>query len=533
MASRFRLSVLRHAVSRLPEITLSALYAALFLLWTWLMHSGRTHWLDTHMHPPRLRPRSGTGQILEAFSLITHPGLIVLAILGVAVFSYKQRMRRLALALGVTAAGIPLQAGIALVVDRQRPFSTFSDSISHLGASYPAGHVTAVALGASVLITLNRAYRRGTTSVAGWTVSGITAIVLTVGCQWVMGLARPSDLVGGLLLGASVANLALSAGGVDSILSAWAHLGLPRESTGKRAAIVYNPSKFDDISLLRRRVEAEALRAGWKPTLWLETTVDDPGHEPARRALEAEADLVFVAGGDGTVRAVSSELAGTDTPMALVPSGTGNLLARNLRIPLDTDAALRLALHGPARAIDVVRCTTDHPDGEGTTTQRFVVMAGMGLDAQIMNDTSDDLKKVIRSGAYAIAAVQNATPEPFTATVTLDDDEPSEHQMVMALVGNVGTITAGMTILPQASPSDGRVDLMLASPDRVTDWARLGAQILTGKDQEGFATTSAHRLRITTDESVPFELDGDTAGTTRLLEIEVETKALRVVVPED
>ena len=224
-------------------------------------------------------------------------------------------------------------------------------------------------------------------------------------------------------------------------------------------------------------------------------------------------------------RAVCAELAGTGTPVALLPAGTGNLLARNLSIPLDTDEAMRLALHGRTRAIDVVRCTWD--GGE----ERFVVMAGLGLDARIMEDTNDDLKRVIRSGAYAVAAVHNAVPDPFAVTVALDDGEPETRSAVMALLGNVGTITAGMNLFPDASPDDGVVDLMLASPERVTDWARLGAQILSGRQMEGFTIRRARRVAITTDEPVPFELDGDTAGTTRSLRVEVEPRALQVVVP--
>lgn len=235
----------------------------------------------------------------------------------------------------------------------------------------------------------------------------------------------------------------------------------------------------------------------------------------------------MVAGGDGTVRAVSAELAGSGTPMALIPAGTGNLLARNLSIPLDTDAAIRLALHGRHTSIDVVHC--EHDGGK----ERFVVMAGMGLDAQIMDSTDDGLKKVIRSGAYAVAAVQNAVPDPFTATVVLDDQDPAEHQIVMALIGNVGTITAGMTLLPDATPDDGYIDLLLASPDKVADWARLGAQILTGQEMKGFTITRARRVSIRTTEPVAFELDGDTAGTTSTLSIEVEPARLRVVTPAD
>ena len=361
----------------------------------------------------------------------------------------------------------------------------------------------------------------------GWTAIGAGAVLLIAVTQWDMGLIDVSDVVGALLLGGAVTNLALALGGIDHPLrSGWARLTRPRRVVNKRAAIIFNPVKFDDLSLLRRRVRAEVQRAGWRPGLGLETSPDDPGHRAARRALRAGVDLVMVAGGDGTVRAVCAELADTGTPVALLPAGTGNLLARNLSIPLDADEALRLALHGPTRAIDVVRCTWDGG------RERFVVMAGLGLDARIMGDTNDDLKRVIRSGAYAVAAVHNAVPDPFAVTVALDDGEPETRSAVMALLGNVGTITAGMNLFPEAAPDDGVVDLMLASPERVTDWARLGAQILSGRQMEGFTISRARRVAITTDEPVPFELDGDIAGTTRSLRVEVEPRALRVVVPE-
>lgn len=294
----------------------------------------------------------------------------------------------------------------------------------------------------------------------------------------------------------------------------------------EQAAIVINPTKFDDLSDLQDKVDAVLGRAGWKPALWLETSPDDPGHAAARRALEAGVDLVMIAGGDGTVRAVCAELAGTSTPAALLPSGTGNLLARNLDIPLDLDEALDLALTGRAQSLDVVRCTWD--GGQ----ERFVVMAGLGLDAQIMEDTNDDLKKVIRTGAYAVAAVQNAIPDPFTITVTIDGDDPFEESTVMALAGNVGTITGGVSLLPDARPTDGLIDLMVASPERLTDWAKLGAQLLTGNETDAFSTYQGRRIQLSTDGPVPFELDGDTLGETCTLDLEMEAGALSVIAPQ-
>ncbi|PHP53308.1 PA-phosphatase [Actinomyces ruminis] len=506
------------------------LCALLFAAWTILVRAGLTDRLDAVLTAPVLPPRSGRGQVLEAVSLLTHPLLIYAAIAVAAVVTYQQRMRRLSTALTTSLLGLPLQIVIATWIDHARPSSAFADSLSYRGFAYPAGHAVAMTVAAWVLVTLTRARRRPTSQVRLWRMVAVFAIAVTCVSQWAMGLQSVSDLIGGVLLGAAVATFALAVGGIEEILASWAHIGLPRTTVDKRAAIVYNPTKFDDLSLLRRRVESEVLAAGWQPTLWLETTPDDAGHEQTRRALAAGVDLVLAAGGDGTVRAVCGELAGTGVPLALLPTGTGNLLARNLQVPLDTDAALRLALSGPTRAVDVVRCTWD--GGE----ERFVVMAGLGLDARIMADTSDDLKKVIRSGAYVLAAVQNAVPDPFSVQVALDDGESTgrsagEHRVVMALLGNVGTITGGVTIFPQATPDDGRVDLLLTGPNRIADWAKVGAGLLIGQDVEGLSHHQARRLTLTTPEPVPFELDGDPVGRTRKLVAEVEPAALHVVVP--
>ncbi len=516
----------REIAGRAMERVLAAVLLLAFIAWSLLVSAGRTSRLDSAFTPAHpLLPRSAGAQIAEAYALLTHPALIAGVIIGVALWSFKKRMRRLALALLIAAAGIPAQLLIIRAMDVPHPRSHLLDSLSVVGKAYPNAQVAAVTIAASMLLVLTRAHRRPTSDLAVWWLAGIAAIIASCYSQWAMGLASASDQIGGILWGAAVTNMSLALGGVDTILSSWARLDLPARSVGKRAAVIYNPTKFFDLSLLRRRIEAEVLSAGWLPTQWLETTPDDPGRSMARQALEHGVDLVLVAGGDGTVRAVAGELAGTGMPMALIPSGTGNLLARNLSIPLDTDAALRLALSGSPTAIDLVRATWD--DGE----EIFAVMAGLGLDAQIMADTKDELKKVIRAGAYAVAAVHHASPRPFRAAVALDGGVPEEHDMVMALLGNVGTITGGMTIFPHATPTDAQVDLLLARPDRVIDWARMGAMILAGRVPSGLTLAQASRVSIRTDEPVPFELDGDTAGTTRALDIEVVPGALGVIAP--
>ena len=591
-----------------------------FVVWTALVGAGATGWLD-HLRPSRLAPRSVPGQIYEAVSLATHPVIVFTAIGVAALVAYKRRMRRLAVALAATFITPAVGTAVSMWLSRTRPASAFADSISHQGYAYPAAHVVAVTIASWVLVTLTRAQRRPTSNIWAGSLLGVLVVLATCASQWLMGLSRVSDILGGLLLGSAGAAAALRIGGIQAILASWGHLGLASRAVDRRAAIILNPTKLDDLSLLRRRVDSEVLSAGWRPTVWLETTAEDPGHAAARAALDAGVDLVLVAGGDGTVRVVASELAGTGVSMALLPSGTGNLLARNLSVPLDTDAALRLALTGRPRRIDVVTVSTDAgtpgaglpesglpgdglpgnssteaagslgaqvlstpgpweadapgprvtavtsaegpgptgPDAKGPSTEeagtaempdasppqvvaphlspaadgatRFAVMAGLGLDAQIMEDTNDGLKKVIRAGAYAVAAVQNAVPDPFTLTLRIDGGEPTTHQAVMALVGNVGTITRGMTLFPRAVPDDGVIDLLLANPSHVVSWAKLGTGLLTGMDVEGLDFFRARSIEMTLDRPVPFELDGDTAGVTRHLAVRVEPGVLSVIAP--
>ena len=130
--------------------------------------------------------------------------------------------------------------------------------------------------------------------------------------------------------------------GLRRSLSAARHLTHPAnlsdgevsDSARYRAALIVNPTKTD-VRRLASVAEAICRFEGWSPPLVLETTVDDSGEGAATRALDEGVDVVIAAGGDGTIRAVASALAGTSTPMGIVPLGTGNLLARNIDLVLD------------------------------------------------------------------------------------------------------------------------------------------------------------------------------------------------------
>jgi diacylglycerol kinase (ATP) len=207
-------------------------------------------------------------------------------------------------------------------------------------------------------------------------------------------------------------------------------------------AVIFNPSSGGDTASERSDRIRQAIQDTGKKLIWLETTREDSGQGLAKDAVGQGADAVIATGGDGTVMACATALAGSEMPLAVLPLGTGNLVAANFDIPNDLDAALEIALACRRRRIDL------GATGEG----RFVIAAGIGFDAAMLRDANHTLKARIGPLAYVLSALRNLRRPRASYRLRFDGGEELTRRAQGVLVANLGKIQGGLPILPRRCP---------------------------------------------------------------------------------
>ena len=306
------------------------------------------------------------------------------------------------------------------------------------------------------------------------------------------------------------------------------------EAPKRVAAIIVNPTKLDNLAAVRAQVTQGCLVAGWDQPLWVETTAQDPGTGQARQAVRDGAILVCPLGGDGTVRAVAAALVGTEIPMGLLPAGTGNLLARNLNLPVDSlDDALTVALTGQNKRVDVGRVTVDQSgEHERPEEHIFLIMAGVGFDAAIMADAPERLKKTVGPLAYTFSGAKNLRGPQFKVRMKLDGEPEFTRRARTVVIGNCGKLTGGLVLMPQAEVDDGWLDAVILSPAGIVGWVAVAGRLIS-KKRKGHQRVDHHRLKsvtIRTDRPERVQIDGDSIGKARALSATVDPLALIVRV---
>ncbi|HEX6404783.1 MAG TPA: diacylglycerol kinase family protein [Pseudonocardiaceae bacterium] len=295
-------------------------------------------------------------------------------------------------------------------------------------------------------------------------------------------------------------------------------------------AVVVNPSNLDDTTALRVLISRVCGELGWDPPLWLETTVEDPGCGQTRMALSAGADVVLACGGDGTVRHVAQVLAGSGTAMGLLPTGTANLLARNLAMATaDMAKATRIALSGNNRAIDVGRVLIDNQGDE----QVFLVMAGVGFDAAIMAGAPSELKARLGPLAYFVSGFRALSAPRAPITLAVDGQVEPSRRVRTVVVGNCGKLVGGLVLMPAARLDDGLLDVVSIGPRSIRGWLAVTARVISRR-RRGHRIVQHWQGRtviISAESAQQAQLDGDTIGEVCALQMRIDKGALLIRVP--
>jgi YegS/Rv2252/BmrU family lipid kinase len=267
-----------------------------------------------------------------------------------------------------------------------------------------------------------------------------------------------------------------------------------------------------------------AKRHGWTAEFHI-TDKAEAGVAAAKGAALDGADLVVAVGGDGTVRGCAEGLASTGVPLAIVPHGTANLLARTLGIPGHPQPALDIALCTAARGIDW--CI----DLAVADREPFTAMAGMGLDAAVVAGTK--LKHQLGWLAYAMSGAVHLALPPTRFTIKLDDGQPIERTARSVVVGNSGLLPGGFNLLPDARLDDGVLDVAVLAPHGPLGWPRLATRVLTHSQHQDrmLERLQARRVEITSHVTLPREVDGEVISPGQTLTVHVEPSALTVRIP--
>lgn len=297
----------------------------------------------------------------------------------------------------------------------------------------------------------------------------------------------------------------------------------------ERYLVLVNPrAAGGQPAALRRRIGG-AMAARDVPFDIIETATPEEALAVVRAAALRGYRAVVAAGGDGTVALALRGTAGTTTPVGILPFGTGNQLALNFGIPLSLEEAVRVAVEGATERIDLGRIGDE----------RFALIAGAGLDANVMAETTSEMKSRLGVLAYFYAGLKNVvTAKPISYRITADEQE-IEVQAVMVLLANAGLLGAGslpveLQVAPKTSFQDGLLDVAVFAPRHLPDMAamlwKVALKRYTGDDRMIFL--QARKVRVESDPPVAAQVDGEARGMTPI-EAEIDPLAGRILVPRN
>ena len=304
--------------------------------------------------------------------------------------------------------------------------------------------------------------------------------------------------------------------------------------------MIFNPDKIS-ATRLERLVKKHAK----EPFDLIETDPATGGQQAASAATASGAKRILVAGGDGTLRNVVQATDGLGVYIGIIPIGTGNILARNLKLPLGIEAAIKKALNGSPYEIDLGLARSIDLDGSHRS-YLFTGIAGVGMDARLLQNTSKDRKKQIGWIAYIEGGIKSLPLKFEHFDISLEGKERTLKSYSL-LVGNAGWLPGAVSMMPDASLDDGKLDVAAIGPRRIWNWVdffsritwqnRVVRPLALGRkwmDQTANVKTlenlSGARIRIRPHNPAPMQLDGDGVGEVVEVDFSLKPKALTVLL---
>jgi diacylglycerol kinase (ATP) len=265
------------------------------------------------------------------------------------------------------------------------------------------------------------------------------------------------------------------------------------------------------------------IASGVTDPLWCEVPKSAKAPKCIRKAVKSGADLVFVWGGDGMVQQCIDAVTGLNVTLAILPAGTANLLATNLEIPKDLAQAVDIGLHGDRYPLDV-----------GTVNgERFAVMAGAGFDARIMDGVDGAAKQRFGRLAYFGSSARAMRAGLRHMKIKVDGRLWFDGNASCVLFGNVGTVTGGLRIFPDARPDDGLLEIGVVTARGLFHWLRVLARIVAHAPDKSPMVTMTHgrKFSVRLDRPLRYELDGGARTKVTKLRVRVQPAAVCVCVP--
>ncbi|EFL92876.1 diacylglycerol/lipid kinase family protein [Mobiluncus curtisii] len=296
----------------------------------------------------------------------------------------------------------------------------------------------------------------------------------------------------------------------------------------RQVVTIYNPVKVGDEDEFKTSLSAVAQQHGFV-VKYLTTSVDDPGFAMAAQARKLQPDLVIAAGGDGTVRVVSTEMRHSEIPVAVLPAGTTNLLARNLNVPLDMKAAMELAFTGQQVSMDIVKVHNE----KSRKPWYFTGMAGIGIDAEVMHHVDEGLKKVVGPVAYVMSFFRQVNNSVQRCRFRIDGKQVLKRNVIIFMVGNTSQLTGGIQLFPEATPFDGSLDLLIGAPQGISGWWRVVKNVVLRLGRRStLEYFSGKRFEVLLHKPAVWEMDGDPEAAARHWVFQVVPQAITVVAGE-